>query len=300
VKVKGFRLVGKNRPLGRTEIHLRNLRTQKEVIGWFPLLSKTGRGNEFNPAGAGRARGSIKVRIQWVYNVSALLDYFILLSENRVNELEGNRNGINRQLARLYKAEKAKKSIVESNLFSNAPFLTSSIKPGTNEKIHTSEGNWTSAIKHNIRTAKLRTVWARQKPNESADKSNVSEKTDQIIIPDFIQSCSSDSHLDGASSAMMLRSTSGSITGEDTFFPFSPRRGPALSEGNFMLSAFSDSPGLLDQIQIGSFMDGNMDIGGQRDAIINTLYAARILNHTPQNHFHQKHMQSNAIFAAGG
>ena len=73
VKVKDFRLIGKNGSLGMTEIRLRNLKHQKEVFGWYPLMARTGRGSEILAAGAGKGRGSVKVRVQWIFSVPSLL-----------------------------------------------------------------------------------------------------------------------------------------------------------------------------------------------------------------------------------
>lgn len=98
VKMKDFRFMGKNASLGMTEIRLRNLKHQKEVIGWYPLMARTGSGSEIYAAGAGRVRGSVKIRVQWIFAVPALLNYYIILSENRIIDLTANCEGIKEQL----------------------------------------------------------------------------------------------------------------------------------------------------------------------------------------------------------
>jgi len=114
VKVKDFRRVGKNGSLGMSEIRLRNLKHQKEVFGWFPLMARTGRGSDILAAGAGRGRGSVKLRVQWIYKVSALVNYYIILLENRLGELRSNCEGMKAQIENLRKDELIEKEMAES------------------------------------------------------------------------------------------------------------------------------------------------------------------------------------------
>ena len=64
-------------------MHLRSLLGQKESIGWYPLTGKTSQ-SEAGPKFS-RIRGSVKLRIQWIYTPSALLEYYILLSQVRAS-----------------------------------------------------------------------------------------------------------------------------------------------------------------------------------------------------------------------
>jgi hypothetical protein len=57
------------------------------VVGWFPLAGRTGR-RELENQLSHWGRGSVRLRLQWIHSVPALLRYFILLSENRLNELQ--------------------------------------------------------------------------------------------------------------------------------------------------------------------------------------------------------------------
>jgi len=98
VKLKDFRLVGKNSSLGMTEIRLHNLKHQKEVFGWYPLMSRTGRGSDIFASSAGNGRGSIKLRVQWIYSLPSLLNYYVILSENLLKDLNTKCEGIRKQL----------------------------------------------------------------------------------------------------------------------------------------------------------------------------------------------------------
>lgn len=166
VKVKDHRYIGRSRQLGRTEIHLRNLRNQNEVLGWFPLLFKSGRGTDLtNPATAGRVRGSVKLRAQWIYETSALIDYFILLSENRIAELLANRESTKSNYDKLL-IEQQKKKELDLVSFSYIPLLHSDAttfkKPSPH--IKSTDRVWSSA-KKNIKVTKLRSLWRRQQHN---------------------------------------------------------------------------------------------------------------------------------------
>eukprot|EP00957_Ditylum_brightwellii_P093150 7092161-Ditylum_brightwellii.AAC.1 len=62
-------------------------------------MGRTGR-NDLNKAETDRARGSVRLRAQWIYSIPALLEYYLLLSELRLNELQKSKNGMKAQLAR--------------------------------------------------------------------------------------------------------------------------------------------------------------------------------------------------------
>lgn len=96
VNVRSFRLVGKHPTLGLSTIHLGSIRNQKELEGWYPLVAKGGR--ELEDPLSTFARGSVKLRVQWIYTVSSLVDYFLLLSERRLMELERSKEGMLQQL----------------------------------------------------------------------------------------------------------------------------------------------------------------------------------------------------------
>jgi hypothetical protein len=154
VKVKDFHLIGKNGSLGMTEIRLRNLKHQKEIFGWYPLMARTGRGSEILAAGAGK-RGSVKIRVQWIYSISALLNYYIILSENRLKELSANCEGMKGQLENLKKAEEVEQEMAEVLSKSLISF-----KASTTTKLLQK-----SAVRSNLHNKSTRSIlkWSRQK-----------------------------------------------------------------------------------------------------------------------------------------
>ena len=99
VSVRSFKGLVSSAPfLGRTDVHLRSLVNQKESVGWYPLTGKTNQ-RDLGAAATSRVRGSVKLRVQWVYSTPALLDYYLLLSQTRLNELERSRVGMKQQLS---------------------------------------------------------------------------------------------------------------------------------------------------------------------------------------------------------
>jgi hypothetical protein len=184
VKVKDFHLVGKHSSLGRVEIQLRSLKDQKEILGWFPLLGRNSRGGNLTSS-TGRFLGSIKLRVLWIYTAPALLDYYILLSERHLKELEINRQGILSHFEKLKKAETEIKHNTASDLLSRieSPALT---LHDTRQKIL--EGKpW--SMRQTIKLVTLRHLWSRQK-TKSQLKSNLTrglleESKSGISIQDF-------------------------------------------------------------------------------------------------------------------
>jgi hypothetical protein len=88
IRVRSFRLLGQGHPLlGQTTVRLRSLRNQQEVTGWYPLVGRTGV-QELEGSRANWGRGSIKLRVQWIHTVSALVNYFLLVSEKRLVDLQ--------------------------------------------------------------------------------------------------------------------------------------------------------------------------------------------------------------------
>ena len=107
-RVRNFRFVGSHPCLGQTNVHLRSLRNQSELVGWYPLVGRTGR-KELEDSQANWGLGSVKLRMQWVYTVPALLDYFLLLSERRLADLRESQAGMKQQLEHLIEIESLKK-----------------------------------------------------------------------------------------------------------------------------------------------------------------------------------------------
>ncbi|KAL3925213.1 MAG: hypothetical protein SGILL_000560 [Bacillariaceae sp.] len=101
IKVRNFRLVGQHPILGQTAVHFASLRNQRELIGWYPLSSKAGRSDvaiSADQAMSDLSRGSIKLRVQWIYTLPAMVDYYILLSQRRLDTLSVTEDGMTNQL----------------------------------------------------------------------------------------------------------------------------------------------------------------------------------------------------------
>jgi hypothetical protein len=97
VGLRDFRPVGQHKLLGSAQIELHSLRDQKSVVGWFPLSGRTGRHELENPLSFW-GRGSVNLRLQWIYTPNALLEYFTLLTEQRVIDLRECVEGMTQQL----------------------------------------------------------------------------------------------------------------------------------------------------------------------------------------------------------
>ncbi len=114
LKVRNFRLVGQHPILGQAAVHFGSLRNQQELVGWYPLAGRTGRSDLETVQLSDVSRGSIKLRVQWVYTTSALLEYFLMLSQNRLNQLSKSRDGMKDQLSHSIDSEERKRDAKES------------------------------------------------------------------------------------------------------------------------------------------------------------------------------------------
>ena len=83
--------------LGSVQVDLHSVRDQRALEGWFPLSGRTGHRELENPL-SHWGRGSIRLKIQWIHSVPALLDYFVLLSDARLGELNRSAEGMQVQL----------------------------------------------------------------------------------------------------------------------------------------------------------------------------------------------------------
>ena len=310
VKVKDRRFVGRDRPLGRTEIHLRNFKNQKEVIGWFPLLSRTGRGSDLaNPAAAGRVQGSVKLRAQWIYTGPALLDYYIILSEHRIIELKAKRDSIKEYCAKMQAEEQKQKELKDD--FFNIPSLSMRTNPrlrGTNAQLKSSEGGWTSAIKQGMRAPKLRHLWKRQPLELTSPKSSEISPIKRMGI---LQSTHDTPSLDDGVTNSTLDGKTLSLGSTKNFQAFdsvadglplqhmnSPlpllvqKRGQTFSEGDLLKDFMSHDSGSQ-----ASSLHFSVD-GGFSDheiRIFEALRSSNILKHRSSDSFHHYHME-NMVF----
>jgi len=99
VSIRSFKGLFSSAPfLGRTDVHLRSLVNQQESVGWYPLTGKTNQ-RDARETSTSRIRGSVKLRVQWIYSTPYLLDYYLLLSQTRLNDLKRSRGGMTQQLS---------------------------------------------------------------------------------------------------------------------------------------------------------------------------------------------------------
>lgn len=78
--MKSYSYFGKNRFLGQADVELVSLKDQCEVVGWFSLTSMSVRQHALGHHSSGdHVRGSVKLRIQWIYSIPALLTYHLRL-----------------------------------------------------------------------------------------------------------------------------------------------------------------------------------------------------------------------------
>ena len=71
-----------------------------------------------------RICGSIRLRVQWVYDYSALTEYYLLCAERRLEALRRSKDGTKRQLKALQDEAEKEKDQRESNFIAEVPALT--------------------------------------------------------------------------------------------------------------------------------------------------------------------------------
>jgi len=123
VQLRNFGLLGKRAHLGQAEVHLRSLRNQRELVCWYPLRGRTGH-QELQKSSAEGGRGSVKLRVQWIYSVPALLDYFAMISERRQGDLRKSMEGLEMQLKGIIESEIQKKEMGEPLSLMHIPTIT--------------------------------------------------------------------------------------------------------------------------------------------------------------------------------
>jgi hypothetical protein len=112
VRVRNYRVVGGNSLLGSATVDFHSLRDQQPLVGWFPLSSRGG-GRDLDSPLSHWGRGSIKLKIQLIYSIPALLDYFLLLSETRLTNLQESLAGMAQQLETKNEADKKKRERID-------------------------------------------------------------------------------------------------------------------------------------------------------------------------------------------
>ena len=102
VKLRSFEILRKDSLLGRADIQLHALRNQRQLTGWYPLKGNHQSTND-------RVLGSIKLRLQWIWTVHALVDYWALISETRLAFLKENKHRMDKQLESIRKQQKSRR-----------------------------------------------------------------------------------------------------------------------------------------------------------------------------------------------
>ena len=107
VRLRNFHWIGSHPRLGQTSVYLSTLRNQQEIVGWYPLVGSSENGDVEDSVG-NYGRGSVKLRMQWIYSIPGLLDYFLMLSERRLSSLQLSLEGMEVQLAHAIEIEKTR------------------------------------------------------------------------------------------------------------------------------------------------------------------------------------------------
>jgi hypothetical protein len=108
--------------LRKAHIHLHNVKDQREHVGWYPLVGNIGQSGISKDA-LEKNRGSIRLRVQWIYNTSGLLDYYLLCTERRLAILQSRRDGLKRQLTSVRDAVQQAREQEESFAIKTVPAL---------------------------------------------------------------------------------------------------------------------------------------------------------------------------------
>jgi hypothetical protein len=113
VKVRNFRMVGQHPILGQAAVHFGSLRSQEELEGWYPLSGRASRRDADTLQISDSSKGSIKLRVQWINSTPALLEYFMLISHRRLEQLMKSRDGMTTQLAHAIESEKNRREAID-------------------------------------------------------------------------------------------------------------------------------------------------------------------------------------------
>jgi C2 domain/SHR-binding domain of vacuolar-sorting associated protein 13/PDZ domain len=114
IKLRNFRLVGQHPVLGQAAVHLGSIRDQRELIGWYPLAGRTGRSDVESVHVSDVGRGSIKLRVQWIYSTEAMIEYFLMLGQARIGQLTKSHDGMTEQLSHAIDSDERRREGKES------------------------------------------------------------------------------------------------------------------------------------------------------------------------------------------
>ena len=158
-----------------------------EQIGYFPLMDAAGL-NIFS----GKVSGSVKLRLQWIYTVPALLSYNILLSERRLLELHDSRKGIIEQQERVQINELEKMAMEDG--FANIPSITrknkkikKSMKKSISierESLKKRQSVSSAHLKLSMKEARLRYLISRSMFTEESKRQRLLVQSDNSIACD--------------------------------------------------------------------------------------------------------------------
>ena len=107
VRLRNFHWIGNHPSLGQASVYLSTLRNQQEVVGWYPLVGFSEKG-DVDDSFSNYGRGSVKLRMQWIHSIPGMLDYFLMLSERRLSNLKLSLEGMQVQLAHAIEVEKTR------------------------------------------------------------------------------------------------------------------------------------------------------------------------------------------------
>ena len=98
------------------------MKDQKVNVGWYPLRGKLGQSG-LGQDPLDRISGSIRLRVQWIYDVPGLLEYYILCADSRLGTLRKSREGMKRQLKELRDKAQQEKELEETFSIAKVPAL---------------------------------------------------------------------------------------------------------------------------------------------------------------------------------
>jgi hypothetical protein len=98
------------------------LKDQKENVGWYPLMGKLGQ-NGIGKDPLDRICGSIRLRVQWIYDIPGLLEYYLLCADRRLGTLHTSKEGMKRQLKAIQDKAQQEKELEESFVIARVPAL---------------------------------------------------------------------------------------------------------------------------------------------------------------------------------
>ncbi len=108
-------------------VHLRNLKDQREHIGWYKLMGKLGNSG-IGKDPLDKICGSIRLRVQWIHDIPGLMDYYLLCADRRLGTLNSSREGMTRQLKALQEKAQQEKELRESLSIASVPPLAALYK----------------------------------------------------------------------------------------------------------------------------------------------------------------------------